>query len=247
MAARSMAAGGLLSRDSEVLGVGAGNEPTLFWLTQHVGRVFATDLYAAVGWEESANASMLVDPSPQWPGPWDRRRLVVQHMDGRELLYIDGAFDGAFSCSSLEHFGNHDDIRRACDELCRVVRPGGVVGLSTELRLAGDGDGMPGTLLFSPEQLTELVIAGRPWELMGPARLTPSPATLETATPLEMSIADLTAHIDKHGEIHFHELDWSRYPQIVLTHGEYVFTSVHLTLRRTGGSARWPRLHRQRR
>lgn len=245
MAARSLASGGVLSRQSEVLGVGAGNEPTVFWLTQHVRRVFATDLYATAGWEESAVASMLVDPSRQWPSPWDRRRLVVQHMDARELCYVDGSFDGAFSCSSLEHFGNHGDIRQACDELCRVVRPGGVIGLSTELRLAGEGDGLPGTLLFSTQQLTEIVIDGRPWELHKPVQFSPSPATLATAGPLDDASADVRAHVERHGEIHFHELDWSHYPQIVLAHGDYLFTSVHLTLRRSGGSSRTARWRRR--
>ena len=244
MAARSLASGDILSRHAEVLGVGAGNEPTLFWLTQHVRRVFATDLYATPGWEESAMASMLVDPSRQWPSPWERRRLVVQHMDARELCYVDGTFDGAFSCSSLEHFGNHDDIRQACDELCRVVRPGGVIGLSTELRIAGDGDGLPGTLLFSPQQLTENVIAGRPWELVKPVQFTPSLATIASAGPLEDASADVRAHVEEHGEIHFHELEWSHYPQIVLAHGDYIFTSVHLTLRRTAESGRRPRWRR---
>src|SRR5262245_2497631 len=36
---------GVLREDAEVLGVGAGKEATLYWLTNHVRRVFATDLY----------------------------------------------------------------------------------------------------------------------------------------------------------------------------------------------------------
>jgi len=234
MAARSLAWGGALRRDAEVLGVGAGNEPTLFWLTQYVRRVFATDRYASAGWEESAMSSMLVDPSGQWPGPWDKRRLVVQHMDARELCYVDDSFDGAFSCSSIEHFGTHEDVRRACDELCRVVRPGGVIGLSTELRLAGEGDGLPGTLLFSPQQLSEIVLEGRPWELVEPRQFRPSPATVASAWLFEEAAADVRAHVEEHGEIHYHELEWRHYPHIVLQHASYLFTSVHLTLRRSG-------------
>ena len=56
---RPAAAGEEVHRpDAEVLGVGAGNEPTVFWLTNHVRRVFATDLYLAEGWEESASHRM---------------------------------------------------------------------------------------------------------------------------------------------------------------------------------------------
>lgn len=41
MAIRAMADCGALHRRAEVLGVAAGNEPTVFWLTRHVRRVFA--------------------------------------------------------------------------------------------------------------------------------------------------------------------------------------------------------------
>jgi hypothetical protein len=45
MAVRAIRDAGLLHDRAEVLGVGAGNEPTIFWLTTKVRRVFATDLY----------------------------------------------------------------------------------------------------------------------------------------------------------------------------------------------------------
>ncbi len=45
MAVRALREGGVLRPDAEVLGVGAGNEPTTFYLTNHVRRVFCTDLY----------------------------------------------------------------------------------------------------------------------------------------------------------------------------------------------------------
>src|SRR5438105_1943003 len=70
MAVRTFADHGVLRPDAEVLGVAAGNEPTVFWLTNHVRRVFATDLYLQEGaWGESANASMLVAPDRHWPAP----------------------------------------------------------------------------------------------------------------------------------------------------------------------------------
>ena len=99
MAALALEEAGVLRPDAEVLGVGAGNEPTLFWLTTKVGRVFASDLYLSEGWEESASAEMMLDPGLSWPGPWDRRRLVVQHLDGRDLHHPDGSFDAVFSSS----------------------------------------------------------------------------------------------------------------------------------------------------
>jgi hypothetical protein len=58
--------------DTCVLGVGAGTETTIFYLTNHVGRVFATDLYLSSGsWGESAPWSMLVAPERFAPYPFE--------------------------------------------------------------------------------------------------------------------------------------------------------------------------------
>ncbi len=51
-AVRALAIGGAIGRDAEILGIAAGNEPTIFALTNYVKRVFATDLYLGKGWEE---------------------------------------------------------------------------------------------------------------------------------------------------------------------------------------------------
>ena len=93
--------GAALAELAEVLGVGAGNEATCFVLTREVRRVFATDLYLAEGWEESANSSMLTDPQRHWPDDWNERRLVVQHMNALDLQYEDRSMDAVFSSSSF--------------------------------------------------------------------------------------------------------------------------------------------------
>jgi SAM-dependent methyltransferase len=237
MAVRTLRAGGRLRPDAEVLGVGAGSEPTIFWLTNHVRRVFATDLYlAADGWEESANRSMLVDPGRHWPGPWRSRRLVVQHMDARTLEFEDECFDAVFSSSSLEHFGAEEDVAEAMDEMFRVLKPSGVLTLSTELRLVGPSPGLPGILLFDEARIRELVVGDRAWDLLSPLRLDVSAATLATEQPFAEAAADVQRHVAQHGELMFHQLDWSRYPHIVLRDGERVWTSVHLALRKRGSA-----------
>ncbi len=70
MAARALDRHGVLHREAEVIGIGAGNEPTLFWLTRHVRRVFATDLYLTPGvWGDFANPAMLGAPANSGPAP----------------------------------------------------------------------------------------------------------------------------------------------------------------------------------
>ncbi len=224
MAVRALDAFGALRPDAEILGMGAGREATCFHLTNVVRRVFATDLYLNPGvWELTASRDMLGDPSPYWGRTWNPRRLVVQHMDATELLCEDGSFDGIFSSSSIEHFGSGQAIRRSAAEMCRVLKPGGVCTLTTELRLQGDGDGFPGTRLFTSEALQELLVDDLPWELVEPIDATVSPATRRVVVDFVQALDDVTQGRPR----------WSTYPHLLLADSGYVWTSVHLALRRT--------------
>src|SRR5262249_44373986 len=64
MTARAFREHGLLRDDARVLGVGAGHEATLYWLTKRTGQVVATDLYAADDpWSSTdSSAEMLTNP-----------------------------------------------------------------------------------------------------------------------------------------------------------------------------------------
>jgi SAM-dependent methyltransferase len=236
MAVRTLRDAGCLHRGAEVLGVGAGHEPTVFWLTNHVGRVFATDLYLQPGvWTEFANASMLTEPGRHWPGEWEPRRLVAQHMDGTDLKYPDGAFDAIFSSSSVEHFGGPDAVRRSVEEMFRVLKPGGVLSLATECRLEGPGPGIPETLLFDAAELQALFLDGLDWRPLSPPTFEVSAATRASEMPVEEYVEDLRANFAAHGEmVAFHDLHFRRYPQILLRAGEHLFTSYHLALRKPG-------------
>jgi SAM-dependent methyltransferase len=233
MTAMAFARSGVLNEGAEVLGVGAGNEPTLFWLTNHVRRVFATDLYLDRGeWQESANSSMLVTPETHWPFAWRPGRLVVQHMDALDLRFESGTFDAVFSSSSLEHFGDGDDVARAVGEIHRVLRPGGILCLSTELRLKGPGPGLPGILMFDPDEIQRLFIDSELWDPLDTLDTTVSDETLALATDFREAAADVRAHVKKQKNLLLHQLQWRSYPHIVLREGERWWTSVHLALRR---------------
>jgi hypothetical protein len=109
---------GALGDKSELLGVGAGAEATIFWLTNHSRRVFATDLYVDDdSWGEQSPPAMLRDPSPYATCSWNPRRLVVQQMNALDLRYEDASFDGVFSASSIEHFGDYAEVRKGIAEI----------------------------------------------------------------------------------------------------------------------------------
>ena len=126
---------GHLGESSEVLSVGAGDERIIFWLSNYVGRMVATDIYGEGSFADNeAQASMLDDPGAHAPVQygWRPDRLEVFKMDGRELAFPDNSFDAVFTISSIEHFGSHDDIARAASEIGRVLRPGGHAVIVTE-------------------------------------------------------------------------------------------------------------------
>lgn len=118
---------GHLSGHSEVLSVGSGNERILFWLTNHVGRMVATDLYGQGEFAaDEAQESMLTDPAAHAPDyPWRPERLDVRFMDARALEFPDASFDAVFTVSSIEHFGSPRQVAQAAAEIGRVLRPGG--------------------------------------------------------------------------------------------------------------------------
>ena len=225
MAVRALRAHGALRPDSEILGVGAGTESTSFVLTRHVSRVFATDLYLEpAGWSHTATTEMLTDPQRFWSGVFDPRRLVVQHMNALELRYQDGSFDGVFSSSSIEHFGDLADVARAMDEMYRVLRPGGVASLSTEFRLDGPPPGLPGILMFDWGQIVDWIVGDRNWVLVGGSpELTPSQRTLEVTVPFSSAIDDIQRHSPH----------WSIYPHLILEQAPVTWTSLHLVLKKS--------------
>jgi len=183
---------GALRPDAELLGVAAGHEHTVFYLTNYVRRVFATDLYATnENWQEAARG-MLSEPE-QFATPgmkWAPERLVVQHMDALKLSYEDNSFDGIFSCGSIEHFGSLENVSQSAREMGRVLKRGGVLTLSTEFRLEGNPEsvGIPGALIFTEEMLREYVVEASGLRLVDDISTSVTPATAAAAYPLEEAI-----------------------------------------------------------
>jgi SAM-dependent methyltransferase len=213
---------GALRDDAQVLGVGAGHEATIYWLTRQVGRVVATDLYEREDvWSESDSGSdMLTDPGRHWDGPWNPERLEVRHMSGLDLAFDDESFDAIFSSSSIEHFGDFGDVRRSVEEIFRVLRPGGVAALATEFRLEGPGLGLPGLLRFDEPELRSLLLDGIWWDPATPLDMSISAETVDHPVLMKDAIADIESGL----------WGWSQYPHIVLRDGDYLWTSVHIAL-----------------
>lgn len=57
------------------------------------------------------------------------RALSVAVTDARRLPFPDESIDVLFSCSTLDHFEDADDLRRGLAEAVRVIREGGTLAL----------------------------------------------------------------------------------------------------------------------
>ena len=212
-----------LRSDAVALSVGAGHEFPLYELTNHVRWVFATDIYGMGDFTNSTEADlmMLRDPDRFAIGPYNRNRLVVQYMDARDLRFEEGTFDFVFSLSSMEHFGGLDGIRTALLEMQRVMKPGGILMLTTECIVNGAPHLSSGNLeLFAPEVLRDLLQSIPGLNFVEEPRLTVSPATLRKVIPLHKAVKDNLA-------------GYEEYPHIVLELEGRQFTSVSLFLRKT--------------
>jgi len=224
----------MLRDDARVLGVGAGHEATIYWLTTKVGRVVATDLYETEDdWSETdSSVEMLTEPGKFWDGQWDPDRLEVRNMNALELGFPDDSFDAVFSSSSIEHFGGFSEIRRSIEEIYRVLRPGGVAALATEFRIRGSGHGWPGVFLFDEAALRATVLDGLWWDPATPLETRVSDETLRAPVELQKALAEPRAQVQV----------WSQYPHIVLQEGPYLFTSVHLAMMKSASpTAEWRR------
>jgi ubiquinone/menaquinone biosynthesis C-methylase UbiE len=232
MTARAFQDLGVLREDATLLGVGAGHEATVYWLTQKVGRVVATDLYETEdAWSASdSSADMLTDPGRFWEGTWNPDRLEVRHMNALQLDFPDDHFDAVFSSSSIEHFGSFAEIRRSIEEIYRVLKPGGVAGLATEFKLEGPGNGWPGVYLFDEAALRAAIFDGLWWDPATPLDTSASPETLRAPVELQEALGEQRTTVQV----------WSRYPHLVLRNDPFLFTSVHVAMVKSGsGSATW--------
>jgi SAM-dependent methyltransferase len=126
---------GVLTPDAQGVSVGAGAERTLFYLANHVARIVATDLYQEMADRWGWHQDFLTNPGRYAPFPFRRETLEVRDMSGTDLQFEDGTFDFAYSLSSIEHFGGASAAGRAVREMGRVLRPGGVVCVVTDLEL----------------------------------------------------------------------------------------------------------------
>ncbi|HEU4328968.1 MAG TPA: hypothetical protein VFS21_37870 [Roseiflexaceae bacterium] len=237
MAVRALRDHGALHPDAILLVVGAGTDPTPFYLTAHARQVFAVDHYLGVeGRSAIMPRLMLVEPDEVAPYSFDPHRLVVQHMDGRQLRFPDGFFDGIIAFGSTEGEDGLDAVANRAYEFGRVLKPNGVLAVCAQHRMSGPpgGLGFDGTLLPSLDELGRAVVEASGLEPVDPLDSTISDATLETRRDLARYASANGSEAPLGGLSRgLHDASWSQHPYLIHVHQGYVFSSLHLALRKT--------------
>lgn len=238
---------GALNDQAKVLDVAAGTEALLFWLTNRTGQVTAIDIYGSGHFAEmEAAAGMLDNPAQFAPYPFREDRLDVRYMDARALEFDDESFDVVVSCSSIEHFGSAEQIRKSASEIGRVLKPGGHAFIITELfvkhslidrapvhflaRLVTGGKRAPTATprrryalneMFTRRELQRDVVGASGLTLMQPLDTSLSEDTWKNVT--------IT-----HPGGRYTTTTGEEFPHILLQGGRSIFTSVCLPLQKAG-------------
>jgi FkbM family methyltransferase len=232
MAVLALREGGALRPDAQVLFVGPGREATLFWLTNHVGRVWALNVSHPETRTPSEASTIPAGPGPEWPGPWNPRRLVVQQMDACELAYEDDMFDAIVFSGSMTPVGSLEGVERAMDEAWRVLKPGGTLSIATDFLLSGENADQ--ATMFTRESMDRVLVGERDWAPAVPMDFTISETTKQTEVDYDAMRLERESDRVINGEAHLDGQDEaSVYPYCVLRIGPDLFTSVHLALRKS--------------
>lgn len=184
------------------LAVAAGYERPFYYFANHIERMVATDLYECPGLE--GDPAVVVDPRKFAPIPYREDRLEVLRMDALDLRFPENSFDFVFCLSSIEHYGSRENSRRGMAEMHRVVKPGGIVCVATELIL----NDTQHHEYFTPEEFEEVILNSTPLELVG--------------GPLDLRISESLVKYPIVLEIDDPYIS----PQIVLQSGNVIWTSL---------------------
>ncbi|CCK79578.1 class I SAM-dependent methyltransferase [Desulfobacula toluolica] len=157
---------GAIDAKAKGLGVGAGHEPILYYLADHIAEVTGTDLYGNENWTNNAiggneaNPSILENSDEFCDRGYDKSKLQLLNMNGTDLKFDNKTFDFVWSLSSIEHFGGHKKAKESMKEMARVTKKNGIVAVATEFILTPNCKDHPE--FFTKELLEKYIINASP-------------------------------------------------------------------------------------
>jgi SAM-dependent methyltransferase len=190
---------GVWHENSMGLSVAGGKERFLYFAANEVKRIVSADIYGCGDFRfDEADESFLQDPSSYAPFPYREDALDIARMNALSLGFPEDMFDFVVCFSSVEHFGGIGAVRRSIGEMTRVLRPGGVLVITTDCSLNGNTTNE----VFTPRQL-ESFFQTKELEIPEAVNYELSEATREHV--LDMHVDDLaqTPHLNLkvHGSV----------------------------------------------
>jgi glycosyltransferase involved in cell wall biosynthesis/SAM-dependent methyltransferase len=224
-----------LRPDAVVLHVGAGTSPLLFALANHSEQVFAVDWYLdSSTWDGPAPRFMLYSPEIAAPPAAQIRRIVAQHMEPYALRFPDSSFDVVVCTNVLEHCHSLTEVAGTAYELGRVLKPGGILSITTQYRISGPpgGSGWDSYNVFSAEEIERSIVEATGLELLEQLRTDLSTELRVSRRNISLVTGDnsLTQPLQyrRRGEA-----PKSIHPHLISVHNGYAYCTIHLTLRKT--------------
>jgi SAM-dependent methyltransferase len=142
--------------------------------------------------------------------------------DGHKLPFKDNSFDFIWSCSSIEHFGGHEEAAKSIKEMERVLKHRGFLALATEFVIDQDiisGFKSEHPYFFNLEALYKYLIASHNLKLVQNINFSLSAYYIKIY--IKLPEESQSPHMSMH-----------RKPHIVLCQGNVLFTSIFLFFRK---------------
>jgi ubiquinone/menaquinone biosynthesis C-methylase UbiE len=115
------------------------------------GTGFGTDIIAAKTNGKVIGGDIAKEAIDECNGRWNRSNLEFKVLDGTKLAFPDNYFDKIVSFETIEHTGQYKEMAA---EFARVLKPGGLLILSTPNREVSSPDGV----IVNPYHIQEFTV-----------------------------------------------------------------------------------------